>query len=922
MGVWFRLLGPVEANVRGRRLDLGHARQRHVLAALLVDLNRAVSLDRLVGRLWDEPPRTARDSLYSYLSRLRAVLADVPDVDLVRQGGGYVLLADEDAADLHRFHRLVERARAADDERALALFDEALGLWRGPVAAGMDGSWVEGVRARADEERLRAELDRNDAMLRRGEHSAALAGITAQAAARPLDERLAGQLMLALYRSGRQGEALDAYHRVRRQLVEELGADPSPPLRRLHQRILTSDPALAAHAPAEPVAARPPVPRQLPPPPPLFTGRAAELDRLDGAAAGRDRSTVVAIIGPGGVGKTSLALHWAHRAAHRFPDGQLYANLRGFTPSGTPLSPHAVIRAFLQALGVDPDAIPCDDEAQVGLYRSLTADRELLVLLDNVQDSEQVSDLVPGGPACTVVVTSRRHLPGLVTTHGARPLPLDVLSPPEARDLLVRHIGAARADREPDAVRALAERSAGLPLAISVLGARATVRPDLPLGELARELDPTPLDVFEAGEITASVRAVFASSYRSLPDGAARAFRLLSAGTSEIGVAAAAALLGLPAPVARAELTELCQANLLHEQAADRFRMHDLVRLYAEERARHDEPAGSVASAVRRMVDFYLHTTAAAQAVLDPARPLDSLGPPPSDCEPLSFDTEKAAMTWCDEEHSAVLDAQRLGARHGWDREVGGFAEALRTYQLMRVPDQDDSRATWELALAAARRLGDLRLDAKCHRFLGHIAARHDYGPLAVEHLREALRLLEDLGDGVEQARTHLAFAWVLERRGDDAEALEHALAALPLYRDGGSRPGEADALNAVGWYQSRLGRLDEAAGHCERALALYRELDDRNGQANALESLGSIAHTAGRHDLALEHYRRALDLFRDQGNEYQEADTLVRMGSLHLARGARHEARRAWEAALAALRRQERSVEAAEVARSLDELG
>ncbi|MEV6003806.1 BTAD domain-containing putative transcriptional regulator [Streptomyces griseomycini] len=499
MTVKFGLLGTTEARIDGLLVeDLGHPRQRHVLAALLIGANRPVPAKQLIDRVWaGRPPQRALGTLYSCISRLRRALAPASrDVRIARQAGGYLLTVDPSAVDLHHFRRLVVRAGAAHrDERAADLLERALGLWRGEAFAAADTPWFNALRAVAHQERLAAELDLADIRLRRGDHARLLPELSARAQQHPLDERVAGQLMTALYRSGRAAEALDLYQAVRRRLADEPGIDPGPALRQLHQQVLTAAPVLATPAvrPATRSAPSPtPVPRQLPAPPLLFTGRTRELGLLDspfGPSTGQAHSVVIlAIGGVGGIGKTWLALHWAHENLERFPDGQLYVDLRGSTPLGEPVQPRTAVRGFLDALGADPATVPADPDAQAALYRGLTAGKRLLIVLDNARDTAQVAPLLPGSPTCTVIVTSRRRLAGLAVAHGARPLILDTLTDTEARRLLTRYLGTDRVAAEPEGVTALLDHCAGLPLAIGVLAARATTSPGVRLTELAAEL--------------------------------------------------------------------------------------------------------------------------------------------------------------------------------------------------------------------------------------------------------------------------------------------------------------------------------------------------------------------------------------------------------------------------------------------------
>ncbi|MFJ2559736.1 MULTISPECIES: AfsR/SARP family transcriptional regulator [unclassified Streptomyces] len=943
MTIEFGMLGEIQAHVGGTAVDLGPVRQRCVLAALLTDVNRAVPVDGLLGRVWGAHISPgARSTLYSYLSRLRQALGAAADASssgaaIERRPGGYVLLTDPDLVDLHLFRDLVGRARAAEDESAAALFERALGLWRGEPFATLDTPWCNSLRASLLEERHACLLDRNDVLLRHGRHAALLSELASCLDGHALDERLAAQYMLALYRSGRTADALRCFDRIRHALAEELGSDPGPELRRRHQQVLTNDPAIRvpSDAPApSPAAGVVPasvpasgiassrdrtVPRQLPSSG-LFVGRGAEVAELDKALGTTGRAdgsaAVCAVSGSGGVGKTSLAVHWAHRALGRFPDGQLYVDLRGFTPSGEPLTSATAVRGFLDALGVDPGSIPADQQALTGLYRTLVADRRMLVVLDNARDVDQVTDLLPGGAGCAVLVTSRRRLTGLAVTHGAHLLPLDVLSPYESRNLFGRHLGEERLAADPAAVTAVLEHCAGLPLAISVAGARAAVGSGLTLAALAEELQARPerLDALDAGDLSTNVRAVCRVSYRSLTDRAAEALRLLGAAgpAPEIGLAAAAALLGEPPAAARVTLRELETVHLVQQPAPGRYGMHDLIRLYAAERAAEDQPRESRERALRRLTDFYLHTGYACDLILSPFEhhvlelepALDgvTLVEPPAD--------QAAVMSWFRAEHAGLVAAQRVAHLHRWDRLVWQLARVVDGF-LWRQGRLHEHLALWRTGLAAAERLGEGTARAWAHRRLAHACARVGHHDRAVHHADLALAAAQEAADVTEQARIHDVIAWSWARQGDDREALAHVRHTLRLQRQGADPLAQANALNAVGWYEARLGEYGQALAHCEEGLEIHRRHGFRDGEACTLDSLGFIAHAAGRHDEALAHYERARVLFHDLGNLYEEANTLANLGDVHLALGRTDRARDQWRRAADLFRVQHRTEEA-----------
>ncbi|MBM7814752.1 AfsR/SARP family transcriptional regulator [Saccharothrix algeriensis] len=912
-----RLLDDVAVLVAGRRVDLGPARQRCVWAALVVDVNHVVSVERLVERVWGgDAPVRARGTLSSYLSRLRQALAGAGGVELVRRSGGYLLAAEESAVDLCRFRALARRARGAEDAEAVRLLTEALDLWRGEPLSGLTGPWAQAERDRLRQEELAARHELVDARLRAGQGGELLAELSARAARHPLDERVAGQYLLALHRAGRSAQALEHYRLTRQRLVDELGADPGPPLRELHRRILAADPALTA-APggtARPVVA----PRQLPAPPRHFTGRAAELDALDEALDDTGGPVVSVVAGAGGIGKTWLALHWAHRHADRFPDGQLFVDLHGFSPDGDPMDPAAAVRGFLDALGVSPDRLPADPHAQAALYRSLVSDKRVLLVVDNAAHADQVTPLLPGGRTCAVVVTGRTRLPGLVTARGARHLALDVLAEGESRALLTARLGRARAGADHPAVTDLVRLCGGFPLALGVIAARAATEPHLPLADIVAELRDHGLDALDSDDPAASLPAVLSWSLRRLTDRQRTAFALLGITPGpDIDLPAAASLTDLPDRDARATLRALADASLLDHHPGGRYATHDLIRAYATSLA-HDLPEPVRSAALERVVDCYLHTAHAAERLLEPHRPPHPLDPPSPGARPEPLPDAATALAWFDTHHPHLLAAQHTAAAHRRHRATWHLAWALTTFHQRRGHRHDDL-AAWRAAADAAEHLPDPAALVLAHRFLGNAHAESGQHEQAVEHLHRALAVAEHHHDHAQQAHTHHALAWAWGQRGDDRRALGHDLRALDLWRGLDDPVAEARALSGAGWSAARLGEHDTAREHCRQALVLHRRHDYPYGVAATLDTLGYIDHHTGRHEQAAHHYRQALAVLRDLGDTTHAADTLDHLGHALAALGRRAEARAAWREALELYREQGRDAGADRVLRRLD---
>jgi len=903
--VGVRLLGPVAVIARDGPVDTGPARQRCLLAALAVDAGRVVSVDRLVDRVWGEdPPLRARATLLNYLSRLRMVLAG-SDSTVARSPGGYALRCAPSLVDLHRFDELRARARAAaDDEQRVVLLERALGEWHGEALTGVDGDWAAAERDRLHQRRRDVECDLTDARLRLGHGGDLVAALSARAADRPLDERVAAQLVLALHRAGRTADALAHYRRVRELLVEQLGTDPGPALRDAHQRVLDADPV------PPPVTA---VPRHLPAPPRWFTGRGGELARLDQALTDAASGTVVisAIGGAGGIGKTWLALAWAHRHARRFPDGQLFVDLRGFSPTEQPLAPDAVLFGFLGALGVSSDDVPTDLDGRAALYRSLVAGRRTLVVLDNAATSEQVVPLLPGSPSCVVLVTGRHELASVIQRHGARHLRLDVLPREESRALLAARLGADRVAAEPAAVDELVDSCGGYPLALSITARIATTRPGVLLAEVAAELRELGLDMFDHDtDPAASLPAVLSWSLRHLTDTQRTVFGLLGiAPGPDTGLPAVAALTGLSPAHARKALSALQEASLLERRPGGRYAMHDLVRDYAATTAR-DLPDDLRESALERVVEFSLHTALAADHLLDPARQLLDRDPPGPGVEPHPLRDADAGLAWMEAEHGTLLAAQRTALALGRHDVVWHLAWALGTFHY-RLGHRRAELVAWQAAVRAAAHLPDPTARSRGYRLLGYACSRLGMHEEAVEHLDNALDLAVRHQDVTEQAHTHRALAYGWELRGDDRRAMDHARHALDLYRVLGHPVREAIALNQVGWYAARLDDFDTARDHCQAALALHRTHDNPEGEAATLDSLGLIAHRTGDHRQAVDHYERALVLYRALGDAYRVADTLDNSGHPHRALGEHDRARVAWQEAAELYRVQDRHAEA-----------
>ncbi|WP_204745353.1 AfsR/SARP family transcriptional regulator [Glycomyces paridis] len=904
------MLGPVELVADGRPVAVAAAKQRGLLALLLLHPNRTVEQDWLIDQLWEgDPPAAAKATLQAYVYRLRK-LFDGPESAVALHGrpGGYLLDVPAGTLDADRFEHLLAEGRQARDagrfEDAVVAFRAGLGLWRGAAFADIDLHAVREQARGLDERRLDATEQCLSAELGAGRHDTAVVELESLVEAHPLRERLWELLLLALYRCGRQAEALAAYQRLYRVLGDELGIQPAPPVQELQQRILEGDPTLGALSAAggRPDEAR--IPRQLPATTGDFTGRAddlAELDHLllDSGTDGPGAVVITAIAGTAGVGKTTLAVHWAHRIADRFEDGQLYVNLRGFD-RGQPMQTAEAMRGFLDALHVAPERIPTDPDARTGLYRTLLADKRMLVVLDNARDVDQVRPLLPGGRGNLVVVTSRNQLTGLITLAGAHPLTLDVLTRTEARHYLERRLGRDRVAAEPDAVDGIIDSCARLPLALAIVATRAAMHRRFSFQALAEELRDSHrgLDTFADQDRNTDVRAVFSWSYTQLAPEAARLFRLLGLHPGpDISTAAAASLAGVPPLQARPLLAELTRAHLIIEHRPGRYTSHDLLRAYAAELARDTDSADERHLAAHRMLDHYLRTAHTANRLLRPTREPIELVPSLDDCHPEPLTDSDQAMAWFTAEHAVLLAVVDYSASAEFDAHTWQLAWCCADFFNLRG-HWHDQIATDRAAVAAAHRLTDLDAEARAHRFLAHGLMRAGRFDDAQTHLRHALRLHRQSGDLAGEAHAHHTFATMLAGQARHTDALDHATQALDLYQRADHPIGLSTAFNAVGFLHALLGDHTEALDYCRQSLDRTRS-DDHSGLAATWDSLGYIHHHLGDHAQAVDSYEHALDNYRIVGNRLEEAATLIRLGDTHHATGNPDPARNAWQAAL-----------------------
>ncbi|GIF63551.1 SARP family transcriptional regulator [Asanoa ishikariensis] len=792
----FQVLGPVTAvDLDGVSQQLGGPKPRAVLATLLLDANRVVSEERLIALAWgDDPPATVRGQLQAHISGLRKLLgAD----RILRRPPGYLISVHPGELDLDVFSEALERTRrtaAGNAGRTADGLRAALAMWPGPVLGGTPESLRTTAAPALLERRLGVLEELYGAELAAGRHAEVIGELVQATRDNPFQERLHGLLMTALHRSGRTAEALEVFAALRDDLADELGVEPGAQLREVRSRVLRSTDESS------------PIPRQLPADLPSFAGRTEALTTLDDIAPG---VRVAAIVGTAGVGKTTLAVHWSHRVRQRFPDGQLYVNLRGFDPGGGAVDPAEAVHAFLAALAVPPDRLHAGADAQAALYRSVIADKRILIVLDNARDAAQVQPLLPGASGCFVLVTSRTDLTGLVAHDGAYQLRLDLPSTDEAREMLVRRLGIARVTSSAEAVRDIIAASARLPLALAIVAARAANHPDFPLAAIAGELT-------SQADVLDDVRAVLSTSYQTLGPDAARVFQLLSLHPGpDFAVPAVASLVGVPLRQARRAVVELTRANLLSERVLGRYTFHDLLRGYAADLADGGSHAAELPAAWHRLLDHYLHTALHAERLLNPQRdPITVAAAAPGVAREELAD-HRCALAWLTAEYATLVALVERSAAdfptHTWQ-----LAWSLVTF-FDRQGHWDEYVASHLTALGAANRLRHGVGQAHTLRNLGRAYTRLRRFADAEPRLEQALTLFQELGDHAGEAQVHGNLSFLQERQQRYAAALVHSQRALALYRLLGDTTMEANALNTVGWQYALVGEYDRAAGHCRR---------------------------------------------------------------------------------------------------------
>ena len=904
----FSVLGPLlVTDDSGAPLPVRATNLRVLLACLLLEANQPVPVARLERALWDgHPPASARASLHNHVMRLRRLLGDDQGQLVQAVPLGYLLACAGGESDLQEFEELRRRAaraaRSGDWQTAAACSTDALALWRGEPLADVPGTIHDAEVSRLVEARILTAEQLGEARLRLGEHDQLISGLQPLISDNPLREGLYSLLMRACDRAGRRAEALAAYQQARNVLRTELGVEPGAELRALQQRILRADPdepPAPAAAPARspgPAAAAPAqsrlVPAQLPADVTDFTGREEDLDRL-AALLGEDAAagTVVisTIAGMGGIGKSALAVRAAHLRRPCFPDGQLFVDLRG---SSVPRDPGDVLAELLRALGSDLASIPIGTDARASMYRSTLAERRVLLLLDDARDAAQVRPLLPGTADCKVLITSRGRLAALT---GAARFDLDVLSDTEARALLAAVVGADRLAAEPQAAEEVLARCGGLPLAIRIAAARLIARPHWTLTTLAARLGSVHvLDELAVEDL--AVRTSFQVSYQTLGDSsapqereAARAFTLLGLWSGpDLPLAAAARLIDRPPSRTEDLLELLVDAQLLETTRSGRYRLHDLLHVYAAELARTDGTPEQCDAAVGRLCGWYLHTVGRAMDLISPVRrripELEQADAPP-DCG--SFADYDQALEWCEAERLNLVAVTEAAHAAGLDAVAWQLpAELLHFFHLRS--HRDDWTATHRTGLAAARRSGDRDGEALMLNGLGVVQNALGHAADALTCFHQALEISEETGDRPGQANTMNNIASAHHLQGRFQESIEWRVRSLPLRRESGNQFSIASTLNNLGMAHAALGQYREAVGAYEEALTAARRADSRYVQAAILDSLGDVAGKLGETETAVSYLTRSVGIKNELGERHGLAVTLVKLAQALIAADCR----------------------------------
>jgi DNA-binding SARP family transcriptional activator len=896
----FEILGPMVIRHDGQSIGLQTPMLRRLTAVLLCRPGQPMTMDSLLDVMWEsDPPETARKTVQVYIHRLRRALGD--DNRVSRSSSGYALLVKDGEFDAAEFVRLLRSANLAeriDLGQAGETYERAIALWRGRAFEdALHCGYVAGSARLLEELRLDAHEKYAAAYLRLGRPDRITSALANAVLASPYAEKLRGQLMLAYYRGGRQAEALAEYRDIHRHMNEELGIDPGADLQRLHDQILRNDPALELDGSPGSIAVRsgPIAPAQLPRRTTDFTGRAKELAELDSlvSATQDDSPLIVTIAGMAGVGKTTLAVQWAHNLAKRFPGGQLYVNLRGFDQA-TVLHPADALRGFLAALGVTPEQIPSALAEQTALFRSKAAGRTMIVLLDNARDPDQVRPLLPGSGRHVVIVTSRAQLTGLVVAEGAHPVLLDVLTEHESWRLLADRLTHSRIAAEEAATRRIIARCSRLPLALAVVAARVLVQQEVSLESMAGSLERVhaSLDALDTGDISTNVRAAFSWSYRSLPTPTARIFRLLGVHPGPtVDAVTLANIAELPTAIIEHALLELTEAQLVIEESSQRYGMHDLLRQYAFELLHEVETELERRVALNRLLDFYMATAHGAAKAIHPRRLGVDLPGLRTNVEPVKLTSNETGQEWFAHEFAALCRLVELAGESRMEDHAWRIAWAISDYAI-RQANWPRLETVQRSALKSAQRIGHAAGQGYAHRYLGVAAAeqhRHEESyqshSMALKHFAAGDLLAEQVPVYLDLASTS----------SDPATSHGYALEALSYARTSRFLVGEANALNAIGYTFVSEGKIDRGITYVEEALEIQLRIGDHYGAAATWSSLGLAHHQQEDFRQAIACYAESIRCYREIGRVAYVADALVLAGDSHAAAGNLSEAQRMW---------------------------